>query len=140
MAELRYHPLIKDWVMIASHRQNRPQMPKDYCPFCPGSGKVADHFDVLKYDPSTNRFDMHLRIHDLTYRFVSNTDGTLPTGRPIAGKFQIYGEPISLYLIDGHLWGYFQRDDRSFIIEIFTDDPSNINLSQFQFGLLMEDM
>lgn len=97
-------------------------------------------FDVLKYDPSTNRFDMHLRIHDLTYRFVSNTDGTLPTGRPIAGKFQIYGEPISLYLIDGHLWGYFQRDDRSFIIEIFTDDPSNINLSQFQFGLLMEDM
>lgn len=50
MAELRYHPLIKDWVMIASHRQGRPQMPKDYCPFCPGSGKVPDHFDVYKYD------------------------------------------------------------------------------------------
>lgn len=50
MAELRYHPLIKDWVMIASHRQNRPQMPKDYCPFCPGSGKVPDSFDVLEYD------------------------------------------------------------------------------------------
>ena len=28
MAELRWHPLIKDWVMIASHRQDRPQMPK----------------------------------------------------------------------------------------------------------------
>lgn len=50
MAELRWNPLIKDWVMIASHRQNRPQMPKDWCPFCPGSGKVPDHFDVLKYD------------------------------------------------------------------------------------------
>ena len=50
MAELRYHPLIKDWVMIASHRQNRPQMPKDYCPFCPGSGKVPDQFDVYEYD------------------------------------------------------------------------------------------
>jgi len=50
MAELRYHPLIKDWVMIASHRQNRPQMPKDYCPFCPGSGKVPDKFDVYEYD------------------------------------------------------------------------------------------
>ncbi|MEE1185933.1 MAG: galactose-1-phosphate uridylyltransferase [Acutalibacteraceae bacterium] len=50
MAELRYHPLIKDWVMIASNRQNRPNMPKDYCPFCPGSGKVPDEFDVLKYD------------------------------------------------------------------------------------------
>ena len=47
MAELRWNPLIKDWVMIASHRQNRPQMPKDWCPFCPGSGKVPDHFTVI---------------------------------------------------------------------------------------------
>ena len=36
--------------MIASNRQNRPQMPKDYCPFCPGSGKVPDHYDVYEYD------------------------------------------------------------------------------------------
>ncbi len=49
MAELRYHPFIDDWVMIASNRQNRPQMPKDYCPFCPGSGKVPDHFTVYDY-------------------------------------------------------------------------------------------
>ena len=50
MAELRYHPFIKDWVMIASHRQERPQMPKDWCPFCPGSGRVPDDYDVLEYD------------------------------------------------------------------------------------------
>ena len=35
MAELRWHPLTKDWVMIASNRQNRPNMPKDYCPILP---------------------------------------------------------------------------------------------------------
>lgn len=50
MAELRWNPFMKDWVIIASHRQNRPQMPKDWCPFCPGSGKVPDDFTVLKYD------------------------------------------------------------------------------------------
>lgn len=50
MAELRYNPLLKDWTMIASNRQNRPQMPKDWCPFCPGSGNVPDSYDVLKYD------------------------------------------------------------------------------------------
>lgn len=50
MAELRKHPLTNDWVMIASHRQGRPQMPKDYCPFCPGSGKVPDQYDVYRYD------------------------------------------------------------------------------------------
>lgn len=50
MAELRRHPLTGDWVMIASHRQERPQMPKDFCPFCPGSGRVPDEYDVLRYD------------------------------------------------------------------------------------------
>ncbi|MCL2057917.1 MAG: galactose-1-phosphate uridylyltransferase [Oscillospiraceae bacterium] len=50
MAELRYNPISMEWVMVASHRQARPQMPKDWCPFCPGSGKVPDGgFDVLRY-------------------------------------------------------------------------------------------
>ncbi len=49
MAELRYNPFIKDWVMIASHRQDRPQMPKNWCPFCPDSGKVPDDYDVMMY-------------------------------------------------------------------------------------------
>lgn len=49
MAELRYNPLLKDWTMVAASRQNRPHMPKDFCPFCPGSGKVPDHYDVHLY-------------------------------------------------------------------------------------------
>jgi UDPglucose--hexose-1-phosphate uridylyltransferase len=50
MAEIRWNPLLNDWVMIASHRQDRPQMPKGWCPFCPGSGKVPEAYDVLRYD------------------------------------------------------------------------------------------
>ncbi len=50
MAELRYNPFKKDWVMIASARQNRPQMPENWCPFCLGSGKVPDYYDVYEYD------------------------------------------------------------------------------------------
>jgi UDPglucose--hexose-1-phosphate uridylyltransferase len=50
MAELRWNPLIKDWIMIASHRQGRPQMPENWCPFCPGSGKVPKNYDVFEYD------------------------------------------------------------------------------------------
>lgn len=50
MAEFRYNPLIDDWTIVAGHRQNRPDMPKDYCAFCPGSGKVPDNYRVLKYD------------------------------------------------------------------------------------------
>ncbi len=49
MAELRYNPFKDDWVMVASSRQGRPQMPKNWCPFCPGSGKVPDEYDVFMY-------------------------------------------------------------------------------------------
>lgn len=49
MAELRWNPMIDDWTMIASHRQNRPQMPKDFCPFCPKYGKVPE-YEVYAYD------------------------------------------------------------------------------------------
>ena len=47
---LRYNPLLGTWTMVAAHRQQRPHLPKNYCPFCPGSGKVPDHYEVLKYD------------------------------------------------------------------------------------------
>ncbi|MCI0182068.1 MAG: galactose-1-phosphate uridylyltransferase [Acidibacillus sp.] len=50
MTELRYNPLLQDWTMVASGRQGRPNLPKDDCPFCPGSGKVPDHYDVYVYD------------------------------------------------------------------------------------------
>ena len=48
-AELRWHPFLKQWVAVAALRQNRPQMPENSCPFCPGSGKVPEHYDVHLY-------------------------------------------------------------------------------------------
>ena len=47
--ELRWHPLLREWVGIAAHRQNRPQMPADWCPFCPGSGRVPGDYDVYLF-------------------------------------------------------------------------------------------
>jgi UDPglucose--hexose-1-phosphate uridylyltransferase len=49
MSELRWNPLLKTYTIVASNRQARPDMPKNWCPFCPGSGKVPDHYDVYVY-------------------------------------------------------------------------------------------
>lgn len=49
MTELRWHPFLREWVGVAAVRQNRPQMPKDWCPFCPGSGRVPDHYETVLY-------------------------------------------------------------------------------------------
>lgn len=46
---LRWNPLLRTWTMVAANRQNRPNMPKDWCPFCPGSGKVPEQYDVFCY-------------------------------------------------------------------------------------------
>ena len=49
MSELRWHPLLEQWVVVTTHRQDRPQMPSGWCPFCPGSGRVPDSYDVALY-------------------------------------------------------------------------------------------
>ena len=49
LSELRWHPLLRQWVSFATHRQHRPQLPEDWCPFCPGSGHVPDDYDVHLY-------------------------------------------------------------------------------------------
>ena len=36
MSELRWHPFFEEWVITATHRQERTFLPPaDYCPFCP---------------------------------------------------------------------------------------------------------
>ncbi len=49
MPELRIHPFLGTYTMVAANRQKRPHLPKDWCPFCPGSGKVPESYDVLLY-------------------------------------------------------------------------------------------
>jgi UDPglucose--hexose-1-phosphate uridylyltransferase len=49
VSELRWHPLLRAWVAVTTHRQDRPQMPADWCPFDPGAGRVPDEFDVYLY-------------------------------------------------------------------------------------------
>jgi len=59
MSELRWHPLFEQWVVVTAHRQDRPQMPASWCPFCPGSGRVPNSYDVYLYpnDFPTFSFD-----------------------------------------------------------------------------------
>lgn len=52
MSELRWNPLLKQWVIIATHRQDRTLMPpKDYCPLCPTEkGGLAREVPSSDYD------------------------------------------------------------------------------------------
>lgn len=49
MHVLRWNAVLSEWVVFSTDRQNRPQMPANWCPFDPGSGKVPDSYDVYLY-------------------------------------------------------------------------------------------
>jgi len=49
MSDVHWHPFLGQWVVIAENRQDRPQLPKEWCPFCPGSGKVPETYEVHVY-------------------------------------------------------------------------------------------
>lgn len=65
MGELRWNPILQEWVIIASHRTKRPLLPKTQdCPFCPGSPELEGYrnwkalhlpnkFPALMIDPPT---------------------------------------------------------------------------------------
>lgn len=56
--ELRYNPLIGDWVIVSGERVKRPWQPEGFCPFCPGSFEVGYGWSALSLDnryPSLSR-------------------------------------------------------------------------------------
>ena len=44
--ELRFDALTGEWVNIVGHRQGRPNLPSDPCPFCVGGLEAPDPYDV----------------------------------------------------------------------------------------------
>jgi UDPglucose--hexose-1-phosphate uridylyltransferase len=60
--ELRWDPLLEEWVIVAAHRQERPHLPGS-CPFCPGSPGILEQFDVIsvpnKYPALSIEGDTH---------------------------------------------------------------------------------
>ena len=60
MSELRWHPILEEWVITATHRQDRTFLPPDdYCPLCPTRSPdypteiPAEDYEIVTFE---NRF------------------------------------------------------------------------------------
>ncbi len=40
--ELRWNPLLQEWIMVAGEREKRPLLPKGSCPFCTDAPEIPD--------------------------------------------------------------------------------------------------
>jgi UDPglucose--hexose-1-phosphate uridylyltransferase len=53
--ELRWDPLLGEWVMVSSVRRARPWLPTGFCPFCPGAPETGYGWRVVVLE---NRYPM----------------------------------------------------------------------------------
>ena len=52
--ELRWNPILEEWVIVSPHRQQRTYMPKrEECPLCPGVLEVPEDYEIVTFE---NRF------------------------------------------------------------------------------------
>jgi len=59
--ELRWDPILGEWILVSGERRKRPLLPEGFCPFCPGSEEIpktgwtvlslSNKFPSLQADP-----------------------------------------------------------------------------------------
>lgn len=85
MSELRYHPLLGQWVITATHRQDRTfHPPADFCPLCPTKPGAfptevprAD-YDVVVFEnrfPSLRKYPPEAAVEGLEFSPVRPAEG-----------------------------------------------------------------
>ncbi len=112
MSELRWNPLLNTWTIVAANRQQRPNLPKDFCPFCPGEGKnVPEDYEVYCYQ---NDFPALSEGVEGSWSQVSH---------PIYGKAESKGNSeVLLYTSDHYKQLYDLSDAHVFrLIELWVE-------------------
>lgn len=117
MSELRWHPLLKQWVITATHRQDRTFLPpKDYCPLCPtkpGSFPTevpSEEYEIVVFEnkfPSLQHPAPEIAIEETELYKVRPADGVC--------EVVLYSSNH-----EGTLAGESEEDIRN-LIEVWTD-------------------
>ena len=59
MPELRWDPVLEEWVVIATKRIARPLLPKNTCPFCPGVLEVPKDYEIVCFENMFPSFEQN---------------------------------------------------------------------------------
>ncbi len=85
MSELRWNPVLEEWVITATHRQERTyKPPKDYCPLCPTkkggfpTEVPAENFEIVVFEnkfPSLKRIPLEPEVKSSSLYPVRKSQG-----------------------------------------------------------------
>ena len=86
--ELRLAPLTGEWVNIVGHRQKRPNLPSDGCPFCVGGLEAPEPYDVRWF---ANRWPALAPGAPIDFDALRATAGDAGPGDATASTFPAVG-------------------------------------------------
>ena len=82
MQEIRYNPLIDEWILVSSSRSSRPNLPENACPLCPGVLELEKDYDLATFD---NRFPALQLAPEPSESF----QGNVLRNKPSLGKCEV---------------------------------------------------
>ncbi|WP_285729420.1 galactose-1-phosphate uridylyltransferase [Nocardiopsis sp. ATB16-24] len=88
-SEMRFDPLLREWVVIASHRQGRTHLPpSDDCPLCPSTDGRDTEIPAASYDVVSfqNRFPSLVPDHG---RVLGDIGEPAPSRRAGTGRCEV---------------------------------------------------
>src|SRR5690349_12664745 len=83
-SQLRYDPLVDEWVAVAAHRQTRTFLPpSDACPLCPSSPSFASEipapdYDVVVFENQFPSFSDRVKADELGHFYSASLTDLVP--------------------------------------------------------------
>lgn len=136
MSELRWHPILEEWVITATHRQDRTfHPPDDYCPLCPTKpGAFPTEVPEPDYEIVTFENKFPSLQHPAPEPAVEGTD--LYRVRPADGICEVlcYNSRHSGTLTDATL------EEMRNLVEVWTDRFKDLGSRDFiEYVLIFEN-
>ena len=132
MLELRWNPILKQWTIVATHRQNRTyKPPRDYCPLCPtkkgglSTEVPAEDYDIVVFEnkfPSLQQDSPELTKKDSKFFKHGKAQGICEVVLFTSDHDGIMSEkPLSRYIKLVKVWRdrYRELGDKDFIKYVF---------------------
>lgn len=93
-------------------------------------------FSILNYYYDWDGVELFYDIDGIRYQILCNFDVAAYEGQPVH-QVTLGSLPIDLYLQEGRLKGIVTLGSYQVHISCFTDDPGQVNLTDFTFGILL---
>jgi UDPglucose--hexose-1-phosphate uridylyltransferase len=119
-SELRYDPIVDEWVMVAAHRQNRTHLPPaDECPLCPST---SDHYTEIP------AYDYDVVVFENRFPTLSHLDGMSGADLPVPVRPGVGRCEVVCFTAEHNTWfGALTPDRVRTVVDVWADRTAELS-------------